>query len=299
MTKILIHLQDDMGLLSVTDFESVSPFFRGGKGQRRAQRIMRMCAVDKLNQVYERLDAYKGTDFSARFLDDLGVNYTIGNLERFNMLPEGAFITVSNHPFGMLDGIILIDLMAGVRPDYKFMVNKVLSRVKPFNENFIAVTPVNRANHYVASASLQGVRETMKHLRQGHSIGFFPAGAVSDFSLRNLSIRDRTWQINILRLIHAAKVPVMPIRFFDVNSLFFYFLGLINWRIRVLRMPSELFNKKKKDIRIGIGNLISVEEQERFTDPEALGAFLRKAVYDMPMPASFTSRNYADSKRKP
>jgi putative hemolysin len=193
----------------------------------------------------------------------------------------------------------MVDLMTRVRHDYKFMVNRVLSRVKPFEGNFIAVTPVNRNTQRVTGASLQGVRETMRHLREGHPMGFFPAGAVSDFSLRDLSIEDRPWQPSILRLIHAARVPVLPVRFFDGNSPFFYLLGLISWRIRVLRMPSELFNKKKKDIRIGIGNPISVEEQERFDDPEALGAFLRKTIYDMPMPASFVSRSHFDTTKKP
>jgi hypothetical protein len=56
-------------------------------------------------------------------------------------------------------------------------------------------------------------------------------------------------------------------------------------------MPSELFNKRSKKIRIGIGNIISVEEQVQFADAAALGTFLRKSVYDMPLPASFIPRS--------
>jgi putative hemolysin len=280
-----------MELIGLKDFESVSSFFKGAKGQRRAENIMRMCAVDKLNQVYDRSSDYTGTEFTVRFLDDLGVNCVIGNAERLNVLPEGAFITVSNHPYGMLDGIILIDLMAGIRPDYRFMVNQVLSRVKTMEKNFILVTPTGKEYQGITSASIQGIRKTKALLEQGHPVGFFPSGAVSDFSFKDFRIRDRKWQASVLHLIHSAKVPILPIRLFDTNSPFFYFLGVINWRIRMLRQPSELFNKRKKKIRIGIGNLISVQEQEQFTDSEALGAFLRKVLYDMPKAASFTPRS--------
>ena len=82
-------------------------------------------------------------------MNDLGVNYVIGNAERLEQLPQEAFITVSNHPYGGLDGIILIDLIAGIRSDYKLMVNKIISLVKTMQENFISVIPTgNRKGGY-------------------------------------------------------------------------------------------------------------------------------------------------------
>lgn len=95
----------------------------------------------------------------------------------------------------------------------------------------------------------------------------------------------------MLHLIHSVKVPVLPIRFFDKNSAFFYFLGLINWRVRLLRLPSEVFNKRGSHQRIGIGELISVEEQSRYPDPFSLGEYLRKKVYEMPVPEQFVPGN--------
>ncbi|MDD3736928.1 MAG: hypothetical protein PHO11_07120, partial [Bacteroidales bacterium] len=112
-------------------------------------------------------------------------------------------------------------------------------------------------------------------------------GAVSDFTLRDLKVRDRRWQESILHLIHSAKLPVLPIRFFDKNSSFFYFLGLINWRVRLLRLPSEVFNKRGRVERIGIGEIITPDQQSRFPDPQSLGDFLRKIVYEMPLPEEF------------
>jgi putative hemolysin len=164
--------------------------------------------------------------------------------------------------------------------------------VKTMNENFISVDPVGSKKTGISGKNLKAIRDTLIHLQEGHPVGFFPSGAVSDFSLRDLYIRDREWQESILHLIHSVKVPVLPIRFFDNNSPFFYFLGMINWKIRSFRMPSELFNKRKHDQRIGIGNLITVRELEQFPDIRSLGVFLRRAVYEMPVPSSFTPRTF-------
>jgi putative hemolysin len=289
-SKILLILSIEMNLIDAKEFETLSPFFRGEKGHRRAEFIMRMFAFDEVNKLYDRSAGYMGAEFAASLLNDLGVHYDIGNAERLQQMPEGAFITIANHPYGGLDGIMLIDLMAGIRPDYRLMVNRILYRVKAMKENFICVTPAISKKNGITATSINGIRETMKLLHDGHPVGFFPSGAVSDFSFIALRIRDRKWQESILHLIRSAKVPILPIRFFDTNSLLFYFMGVINWRIRLFRLPNELFNKRGRKHRLSIGNIISVKEQEEFTDVRSLGAFLRKTVYEMPVPDSFKPR---------
>jgi putative hemolysin len=276
-------------VIEIKDMESLSPVFKGKLGHSLAKRIMHLCAIDKVNALYEHSCNYLGADFAARLLNDLGVQYEIGNAERLIQLPKGAFITVCNHPYGGLDGIMLIDLMAGTRPDYKLMVNKLLSFIKTMDENFISVTPVTTKKPE-STANINGIRETLTQLKNGHPVGFFPSGAVSDFSIKELRVRDREWQESILRLIKKAKVPIVPIRFFDKNSPLFYFLGLINWRIRLIRLPHEIFNKNKQKHRIVIGKMISVEEQKQYPDIKSFGSFLRKAVYKMQKPTSFTPR---------
>ena len=278
-----------MKVVDAKDFEAFSSFFKGRKGSRRAKAVMRLLAIDKVNYLYDRFGAYNGPEFTTRLLDEVEAHYWVGNAYRLKSLPDGSFITVSNHPYGGLDGIISIDLFAGIRPDYRFMVNRFLSRIETLNSNFISVTPTGNKKTGITGTSIKGIRETLEHLNNGHPIGFFPSGAVSAFSLRNLCVSDRKWQKSILRIIHSAKVPILPVRFFDKNSPFFYFLGLISWKIRVLRLPAEVFNKKGQKIRLGIGQIISVEEQAQFNTAENLGDFLRKTVYDMPLPATLVS----------
>jgi len=276
-----------MNVFNAREFEAFSRFFRGKKGHRRAEFIMRLLSIDKVNRLHKDYGAFSGPAFTSRILDDIGVKYVVGNAERLGSLPEGSFITVSNHPYGHLDGIISIDLMGSLRPDYRFMVNTILSSIRALRGNFISVTPTGNKKTAVTAASISGIRETLAHVKEGHPIGFFPSGAVSDFSLKDLRVRDRKWQSSILHIIHRLKVPILPLRFFDKNSSFFYFLGLVNWRVRLLRLPSEVFNKSDRVLRMGVGTIITVREQEGFKSAEELGAFLRKEVYDMPLPKIF------------
>ncbi len=280
-----------MKVFDASDLESLLPVFKGERGRKLADSVLRFLAIDKVNGVYQRSGHLRGAAFASGLLEDIGVDYGIGNPERLAELPGGAFITVSNHPYGGLDGIILIDLMAAIRKDYKFMVNQLLARIKTMGDNFIAVTPAGNDRKGISAASIAGLRETLTHIRNGHPVGFFPSGAVSDFSLKEMRVRDRDWQKGILNLIHSVKVPILPVRFFDRNSPFFYFLGLLHWKIRSLRMPGEVFNKRGQHPRLGIGTIITVEEQERYGDSNELGLHLRKAVYDMPLPAFFLPRS--------
>jgi len=200
-------------VIDVDFLESKSSLFRGRFGHWLARLVFRMLAINRVNWVYGRSCDRSGAAFAEGLLNDLGVDYRIGNAERLQHLPEGAFITVSNHPYGGLDGIMLIHLMAGIRPDYKVMVNQILTLIEAMDENFISVKPRVGNKNVPANTAINGIRETLKRLKEGHPVGFFPAGAVSMFNLKLLRVRDREWQEGILKLIQLAKVPVVPIRF--------------------------------------------------------------------------------------
>ena len=283
-----------MPVISVEEFQRMLPKLDSKFGAALIKRFMRISGVERANMLYDQNCHHTGPDFADGILQDLGVDYQVGHAERLQQLPEGPFITVSNHPYGHIDGMIMVDLFAHLRPDYKVMVNQILAHVRALSPNFIKVIPTGNEKTGPKAASLNGVRETLAHLRDGHPMGFFPSGAVSDLSLKDHSIRDRQWQEPVLRLIQKASVPVIPVRFFDRNSMFFYRLGLIDWRVRLLRLCRELDNKRGKDVRIGIGEVISTERQQACTSLEEYGKMLRGSVYDMPLPETFVRRSTMD-----
>lgn len=282
-----------MPLIELEELEQASVLFRGKAGNAIAGGLMQMLSIDRVNELYDRNLHLEGPDFAKAILKDVGLEYSVGFSESSGMgcdpfdeiddlIPPGPFITVSNHPCGHLDGIALVDIFGHIRPDYKVMANQMLSRIRPLESNFITVTPVGNHRSAPSAASLSGVKAALNHLRGGGCLGLFPSGAVSDLSLKEGCIRDRQWQEPVIKLISKAGVPVLPVRFFDGNSAFYYILGLIDWRIRLLRLPAEVFNKRGRNFRIGVGGLITAAEIRDFgNDMEALRDFLRASVYDM------------------
>ena len=204
-----------MPLLTLTEIEDMVPAFRSSTGRRIARFLMKALAVDKINDLYDRNSGCTGPEFARAILDDIGVVYTVYGKEMLDNLPQGGFITVSNHPYGSIDGIILADLFGHIRGDYKLIVNRILARIEALSPNFINVTPTGDTRTAPTGDSISGIMSAMRHVSEGHPLGIFPSGAVSDLSLKDRCIRDREWQLPVIRLIWKLRVPVLPVRFLD------------------------------------------------------------------------------------
>ena len=265
-------------VLDYDDVCKVAPFFKGK--EKLVNRLFHWLAVDKTNDYHSRNMHLSGPDFSHKMFEELDAPMTIRNEEVLSSIPDGPFITVSNHPYGALDGMALIDIVGHHRPDFKVMVNMILNHIGALRPNFIAVDALASNDPTKRAVSVKGITDAMRHVKQGHPLGFFPAGAVSKLTW-GLRIEDREWQPSVLRIIQKLKVPVIPIYFHGHNSWKFTLLGMIDWRLRTLRLPTEVFNKKGYNFRVSIGDIITPETLAQYSTPEELGAFLKQETYKM------------------
>lgn len=267
---------------SVLDYDDIVAMVPKAAGHRKLiNRLLHWLSVDKVNDVHDRYCDNPGPEFSRNLLKDFDINLRVDGRDVLDSLPEGAFITVSNHPFGALDGISLIALMGTLRPDFKVMVNMVLNRISAMRPNFIAVDALASDDPAKQAVSKKGIMEAIRQVRSGHPLGFFPAGAVSKIN-RSLRIEDREWQPTIIRLVRQMGVPVVPIYFHGHNSTFFYILGVISWQLRTLRLPTEVWRKCHSTIHISVGDIIPAEKIKEFGDNDkALGEFLKASTYEL------------------
>lgn len=270
---------DRMNLIDSDDILKASKLDRfGGNlgGSLVAKVVMYIMRLNKINKLYSDVYTDNPEVFLDKLIEALGVTIEV-NEEDLQKIPrEGAFITVSNHPFGGLDGIILIKLLSKIRPDYKVMANFLLKKIIPIKDYFLGVNPFEGRKSISGTA---GVKEALRHLSEGGGLGLFPAGEVSAYQADSNTIEDREWSVSVLKLIRKAGVPVVPIYFKGSNSLLFQLLGLIHPMLRTVKLPSELLNKKKRVIKLRIGSPISVETQNAFTDIMQYGRFLRAKTY--------------------
>ena len=264
-------------VLDYNDISQMVPWFKGK--EKLVNRLLKFLSVDKVNWLHDHNCDTPGPEFAAGLLKDLEIKLRIDNEELLDKLPEGAFITVSNHPFGALDGISLIHIIASRRPKFMVMVNMVLNYISAMRPNFIAVDALASDDPKKKAVSMQGIKSAIMQVRRGEPIGFFPAGAVSKVNIKG-QLEDREWQPTIVRLIQQMKVPVVPIYFHGSNSWWFNFLGVVCWQLRTLRLPAEVFRKKGSTLHISIGEPISVEEQLQHSGTvEELGQFLKDKTY--------------------
>lgn len=243
--------------------------------------FLRLIAMDKINETHGRHCHRLGVDFATALTEDeYKWNLTIDNYDVLKQFPTGAFITVSNHPIGSYDGILLLHLVGSYRKDYKVMVNLILNKLQAMRPGFIAVDPQKSDDPEKRKVTMHGMREAIKHVKDGHPLGFFPAGAISNVDWK-MNLSDRPWQEVVIRLIRQLQVPVIPIYFHCKNSTFCNVLSKIDWRLRTLRLPRELFASYYKDIRVSFGNPISVEEQNKCESLKDLGDYLRAKTYEL------------------
>ncbi len=242
---------------------------------------MRILRIHKLNKIYDERKHLKDLSFMNSLLDAFEIVYEIPE-EDFKRIPKtGAFITISNHPLGGIDGILLLKLLMERRPDYKIIANFLLHRIKPMKPYVMPVNPFEDRKDIKSSVS--GFKAALAHLRDGHPLGIFPAGEVSTCKQGNIYV-DKPWEAAAMKLIKRANVPVVPIYFHAKNSALFYRLAKLNNTLRTAKLPSELLTQKERVIKVRIGKPISVKDQEEYKDIDEYTSFLRKKTYMLANP---------------
>lgn len=161
-------------------------------------------------------------------------------------------------------------------PDFKIIANFLLHRIEPMKKYIMPVNPFE--NHKDAKSSVIGLKETFRHLSDGKPLGMFPAGEVSTYKDGKLVV-DKTWEEGAMKVIRKAQVPVVPIYFHAKNSRLFYLLSKIDGTLRTAKLPSEVLTQRDRIIKVRIGKIISVAEQNEYTTLESFTDFLRKKTY--------------------
>ena len=266
-----------MGLVTTKEFSKAIKVSKYGfLGTFVGWSLMKILKISAVNKLYDNNKHMNDVAFLGGMLDDLGVKYKIPE-EDFKRLPkDGAYITISNHPLGGVDGILLLKFMLEKVPEYKIIANFLLERAVPLKPHIMAVNPFE--THKDAKSSVAGIKETLRHLSDGKPLGIFPAGEVSADKDGKLIV-DKPWEEGAIKVIRKAQVPVIPIYFHAKNSRLFYFLSKLSPVLRTLKLPSELFSQKDRVIMVRIGKPITVAEQNEYTNIKDYGAFLRKKTY--------------------
>lgn len=245
-------------------------------GNTIASIAMPLLGITKMNKLHGKAAHLHGREFTTAMLKELNIKYEIP-LKELDYIPqEGPFIVISNHPFGAIDGIILIDVFSAARPDIKFLTNFILSHIDNLKEFFFPVNPFTDKPDL--SQSFSGLRQAAENIKNGAPLCLFPAGEVAT-TYGSSIIQDKEWQSTIIKLIRNSGVQVLPVYVHGTNSRFFHWLGKIHPILRTVRLPGEIFKKRNHTIQVRIGKPITVNELAEYKDLKNLGGFLKSRTY--------------------
>lgn len=248
-------------------------------GRNTAQVLMSLLQLNKINDLYARHYQKDSIHFVSDILRDAGIKYQIPEKALQNIPKSGGFILISNHPFGGIEGLILLDTITRIRPDFKIMANFLFNWVNPIKDYFFSVNPFETRKDI--HSSYNGLKQAMSHVTNGHGLAIFPAGEVSTYQAGSNLIADKAWSTSVVKLIKNAGVPVVPAYFHGKNSWLFHAMGRVHPLLRTVKIPSELLNKQNEAITVSLGSPIMVKDQTALTDISHYGRYLRARVYGL------------------
>jgi putative hemolysin len=186
---------------------------------------------------------------------------------------QGPLIFVANHPFGVVDGVILCHLVTRIRKDFFLLINEVLSH-EPIMKGHLL--PVDfRQTDAAKQTNLETKRQTTERLKQGEALAIFPSGAVATSMKLFGEVEEFPWRRFICTRIHETKCTVVPIYFHGKNSRLFQLVSKISMNLRLGLLLYEVMNKRGRTLKLAVGDPIPYREMETYQDRQELIEFLK------------------------
>ncbi len=237
--------------------------------------------LEELYQQYRALPEPRPPFFSTS-VASLGLKLAY-NQDRLTSVPKsGPLVVVANHPFGVLDGIILCDLISRIRPDFRILANAVLWRAEELREH---VLPIDFAENREALKTTLKSRDLARHhLADGGALLVFPAGmvATSNHLLSNhLAATDRRWGSFTAQLIKRSQAPVLPIYFEGQNSLLFQIASHLHEALRLSLLFHEVRRRMGQTINLTIGDTVPYADLKQFGNAQEMADHLKQITHSL------------------
>ncbi len=218
----------------------------------------------------------------------LGLDVTGGRLD--NLPKDGPLIVIANHPYGILDGLIMGHILSVVRGDFRILANSVFRKAEELNR---IILPVNFDETKEAmQQNIATRKEALEYLGNGGCIGIFPGGTVATAEKPFGRPMDPGWRTFTARLIAKSNATVVPIYFDGHTSRLFQLASHLHVTLRMGLLIKEFRKRVDTPVRIVIGKPMDrAEIDARAKDARAMMDFLRKATYEL-SPTPLTSYDY-------
>ncbi|MDG4649056.1 lysophospholipid acyltransferase family protein [Roseibacterium sp. SDUM158017] len=230
---------------------------------------------------FERLGEVKGQDFWPATMRVMGIDLRTPKHQLDRIPAEGPVVLVANHPHGLVDGMILADLIGRRRPDYRILTRALLTGLDESAANFMI--PVPFPHEPDAQAKMLAMRaEAMDHLKGGGLIALFPSGAVAASDTMFGPAIEGEWNVFTAKMIRTSGATIVPCYFTGSNSRWYQIANRISPVLRQGLLIHEVVHSFDKPQAPIIGPPIPPEEWEgRVARPRDFMAWLRERTLSL------------------
>lgn len=239
-------------------------------------------------------DIARGTPFFDVMVDRYGFSLDIVGGALANIPANGPLILIANHPYGILDGLILGHLLQRTRGDFRLLANSVFRKAEAVNRVLLPIS--FDATREAVELNLQTRATALNYLGQGGAIGIFPGGTVSTAAKPFGPPMDPVWRNFTAKLIAKTDATIVPVFFDGQNSRLFQIASHLNYNMRLGLLLKEFHARIDTPVRLVIGK--PIQRDTLGTDPTAMMEKLRRATYALsPRPLTTYATGYEFEER--
>lgn len=231
-----------------------------------------------------------GRDFWSVIVERYGLSLDVVGGSLTNIPANGPLVLVANHPYGILDGLMMGHILAGLRGDFRIIAHRIFRKAEELDR---VILPINFDETKEAARENIEVRsEALRYLRAGGAIGIFPGGGVATAARPFGRPMDPVWRNFTAKMIARSEATVVPVFFEGENSRLFQLASHLHYTLRLGLLIKEFRARLGEPVRIVVGDPIPRARLRAFgSDAKQMMDFLRRATYDL-SPRPLTSYDY-------
>ncbi|MEM6758342.1 MAG: lysophospholipid acyltransferase family protein [Pseudomonadota bacterium] len=221
-----------------------------------------------------------GRDFWQVMMERYGLSLDVIGGSLNDVPKEGPLILIANHPYGILDGLIMGHILSSVRGDFRILANRVFRKAEDLNR---IVLPISfDETREAVKQNIATRKASLEYLAAGGAIGIFPGGTVSTGISPMARPMDPNWRGFTARMIAKSRATVLPIFFEGQTSRLFQIASHMHFTLRMGLMIREFRERVDTPVKLSIGQPIGREVLDPMAgDAKAMMAFLRKSTYEL------------------
>jgi putative hemolysin len=222
----------------------------------------------------------QGSDFWREMMQRYGLHLDVLGGSFDDVPATGPLVMIANHPYGILDGLVMGHILSSLRGDFRILAHAVFRKAPDLNR---VILPIDFSETPEAQRANIAVRaESIDYLRAGGAVGIFPGGTVSTGVRPFETPMDPAWRGFTAKMIQRTEATVVPIWFEGANSRLFQLASHLHYTLRMALLVREFKARVDRPVKLVIGRPIPAARLAEFKgDSRAMMAFLRQSTYDL------------------